>query len=267
MIRRASLILFTALFLVSSALAARPVIGVTVSARDRGGYEYVSLSASVIDSIDEAGGLPVLLPPIKSLSEIDGYVTMVDGFVFTGGADINPARYGEKPHETVSILLERREDFDFALMERALASGKPVLGICLGMQEMNVACGGTLIQDIPSETDSTLVHRGEGSGHDVILEKDSRLAGFVGETEFPVNSRHHQAVERVGEGLRVVAKAPDGIIEGIEKSNHPFAIGVQWHPESMMEAPHRRLFRELVFAARSDSSSGEVEEASSGGGE
>ncbi len=229
---------------------AKPVIGMNLAVKNRDGYEYVSLGTNVFDVIVEAGGVPVLLPPVESLEDIDRYVGMVDGFVFTGGADIDPARYGEEPHEKTSILIPRRENFDFALMEAALESGKPVLGICLGMQEMNVACGGTLIQDIPTETETSEIHRGENSGHEVVIDADSKLGGILGKMRFPANSAHHQAVEVPGKGLKVVAKSPEGIVEGIERTDLPFALGVQWHPEAMSGDPHQRLFAALIEAAR-----------------
>lgn len=234
----------------------KPVIGINmdVRVRDDGGVSF-SPSTSCIEAVEAAGGLPVMLPALKSPEEAARYADVVDGFVFVGGPDIDPARYGEEPHETAKLLPPRRELFDFALMDAALDSGKPMLCICLGMQELNVALGGTLIQDIPSEAKEPLMHRQDGEGpkamHDVNLAEGAKLRRILEAETMTVNSYHHQACDTLGASAVVVAKSPDGIVEAIEVKDHPFAIGVQWHPEFMEDdAAQQRIFSTLVEAAR-----------------
>ncbi|MBX3729181.1 MAG: gamma-glutamyl-gamma-aminobutyrate hydrolase family protein [Candidatus Sumerlaeia bacterium] len=239
------------------ALGERPVIGINVVVSSREGSDYVSMSvgAAYVDAVVAAGGLPVLVPSVLSDEHLARYIEMVDGFVLTGGADISPARYGQDPHPTVSLLHPRREEFDFKFLESALATGKPVLGICLGMQQLNVLKGGSMIQDIPSQTTSTINHRPSQPigqhAHDVEVVPGTRLHALLGTTSLRVNSLHHQACIVSPESNVVVsAVAPDGIVEAIELPDHPFALGVQWHPESLAsEDPHLNLFRALVEQA------------------
>ncbi len=230
----------------------RPVIGINTDFRTgETGYTTVVVGANYVDAVLAAGGLPVLIPAVLSVEEAARYAELVDGFVFIGGADIAPARYGQEPHETTRIMSPRREDFDFALMEAALATRKPMLAICLGMQELNVALGGSMVQDIPAMTDSTLIHKGEGSGHEVMIEPGTRLHSIVGADRIAVNSMHHQACSGVPHGATIAARAPDGIVEAYELADHPFAIAVQWHPEGIQEQPEqRRLFEALVNASK-----------------
>lgn len=244
--------ILTALVIAPVSAEEKPVIGITMSySVSESGLGSVRLTIPTVDAVTEVGGVPVLLPPIQSEGDVDRFFDIVDGFIFTGGADIDPSVYGQEKHETTNILPERREDFDLMLMKKVLESDKPVLGICLGMQEMNVACEGTLIQDIPSQTDSTLIHKGEGSGHDVEVIEETMLRDLLGGVTFSVNSMHHQAVDKVGEGLKITAKSPDGIVEGIEKTDHPYAIGVQWHPEYLTDNESQlNIFRGLIKAAK-----------------
>jgi len=249
--------------LVSAPVSAeqKPVIGITMSYTvSESGLGSVRLTIPTVDAVTEVGGVPVLLPPIKSEEDVERFFDIVDGFIFTGGSDINPATYGQEKHETTNILPERREEFDLMLMKKVLDSDKPVLGICLGMQEMNVACKGTLIQDIPSQTNSTLIHKGKDSGHEVEIVDGTMTRDLLGGLTFAVNSMHHQAVDELGEGLTITAKSPDGIIEGIEKSDHPYAVGVQWHPEYLTEDESQmNLFRGLIKAAKEGMESSEAE--------
>jgi putative glutamine amidotransferase len=239
------------------ALADRPVIGINVIVSSREGSDYVSMSvgAAYVDAVVAAGGLPVLVPAVLSDEHLAHYVEMMDGFVLTGGADISPSRYGQDPHPTVSLLHPRREAFDFLFLERALATGKPVLGICLGMQQMNVLKGGSMIQDIPSQTTTTIDHRPSQPigqhAHDIEVIPGTRLHALLGTTALRVNSLHHQAcIVSPESNIVVSALAPDGIVEAIELPDHPFALGVQWHPESLAsEEPHLNLFRALVEQA------------------
>ncbi len=178
-----------------------------------------------------------------------------DGVVLAGGLDVDPARYGvREAHPSVEVD-PRRDATDFAAFEKARREGLPVLGICRGLQVVNVAMGGTLHQDIPSEHPTAVVHNvpekhPERRDHDVEVKAGTLLSEVAQAPEIPVNSRHHQAVEELAPGLRVSAVAPDGLIEAFE-SREPWLIAVQWHPENLRKDPvSRRLFAEFARAVR-----------------
>ena len=217
----------------------RPVIGIASVMTD----DYVR-------AVRDGGGLPVVLPADGGgQGLIDGYLGMLDGLLLPGGADISPAEYGEQPHPSVTLLDPDRHAFEKALGQAWIGrTKKPLLGICLGGQWINVLHGGTLVQDIPSEFH--VDHR--DTNHIVTLEAASRLAGVFGTTRLEVNSSHHQAVRKAGKGLRVVARSPDGIVEAIESTDPGrFLIGVQWHPERLTETHplQRKLFQAFAAAA------------------
>lgn len=232
----------------------RPIIGINTSIDENGGRDSVSTRVTYVDAIVKAGGLPLLLPAIEDEAAISDYVALCDGLVFIGGGDISPERYGRSRHPMENPLSARRENFDFALIEKTLAEQKPFLAICLGCQEVNVALGGTLIQDIASQTDSKIRHStrqpGEIVRHKVRILEDSLLFRIVGRKEIESNSSHHQAIERPGNGLRVVAQTEDGIVEALELENYPFGLGIQWHPEALVtEEEHFAIFKAFVEAA------------------
>ena len=204
-----------------------------------------------IRAVRDHGGIAVILPNTDgSADAIDGYLQELDGLVMPGGLDIPPKEYGARPHPTVSVLSDERYYFEKALVSRWIQeTDKPLLGICLGGQWINVASGGTLIQDIPSEVGSN--HR--GVTHAITIEPDSRLGRIFGSEGFEVNSSHHQAVGKLGEGLRVVARSPDGVVEATETTDpRRFLIGVQWHPERLIDTdPNQaRLFEAFIEAAK-----------------
>ena len=182
----------------------------------------------------------------------------LDGLLLPGGGDIMPTRYDETPHMKLGSTEPERDELELAFSRWALEEGKPVLGICRGIQVMNVAAGGSLYQDIPSQFRTRLRHATDLSlarqtiAHDIAIEPQSRLAGLVGGEPLPVNSWHHQAIKDLGGGFVVTARAADGIIEAFESPQHPFAIGVQFHPEDLYESDERvrRLFRAFVDACR-----------------
>ncbi len=207
-------------------------------------------SDTYVLAIREAGGIPIVLPNGDGSPErIKEYLDLVDGLLMPGGADIPPSEWGEEQHPTTKLLDEDRYLFEKELISEWInKTDKPLLGICLGSQWINVAHGGSLVQDIPSEFG--VVHK--GTTHPVDLEEDSRLREIFGETTFEVNSLHHQAVREVGKGLRVVARSPDGIIEATETTDKDrFLIGVQWHPEKIIETDKKQanIFRAFVEAA------------------
>jgi len=192
------------------------------------------------------GGVPVILPTIDSGETMNGYLQRLDGLVLIGGDDIPPQAYGEQPHETVEVLAPQRYEFERKLIARWLAGGKPVLGVCLGMQFTNVVSGGTMIQDIPTEIGKTVDHR---KHHRVRIEPGSLLAGLLGGTEASVLSNHHQAVDGLGKNLRVIARSDDGVAEAMERVDGGFGLFVQWHPEAMTDRAHRdAIYGALVRA-------------------
>lgn len=228
----------------------------------RGGDEPLIGIASLtsdtyIRAVRDSGGIPVVLPNTDgSVEMIDEYLERLDGLILPGGADIPPSEYGEETHETVNLLDDERFQFEKAISKAWIEqSDKPILGICLGSQWINVASGGSLVQDIPSELGA--IHRDPENPitHPVELEPDSRLAEILGATKFDVNSLHHQAVDEnagLGKNLRVVARAPDGVVEATESTDPDrFLIGVQWHPEKLMpdDARQAKLLKAFIEAA------------------
>ena len=232
----------------------KPVIGIGSDVSHvEGKRDRVFVYVNYAEALRRAGAIPVIIAPQpENAAEV---VEGLDGIVLAGGPDCDPAAYNESRHETVTEVLDpRRQSNDLALAKAARERGIPTLGICLGMQLMNVAAGGSLIQDIESHLETEIRHESlpEDRGrHDVIIEKGTKLASILPEVELNVNSSHHQAVKDAGAGLRITAHAPDGIVEGLEDPRHPFYVGVQWHPEDMVgEASADALFGALIAAAR-----------------
>ncbi len=221
----------------------------------------VALCRSLDDylkSIKRAGGDPrVLDPATDRATEV---VESVHGLLLTGGADVDPARYGEERQSTVAVIDPQRDQFEIELIGLAVAKGVPVFGICRGLQILNVALGGDLHQDLSSQTSTTLEHSKPSPlnavAHEVWVSRGSVLASLMreklaGADSCGVNSRHHQAVRRVADGFEVTATAPDGVIEGIEHRGLPFCVAVQWHPENFWRTGEfRELFEGFVEAAR-----------------
>lgn len=231
----------------------KPIIGIGSDVAHKDGQRDRAFAyTTYTEALRRAGAMPVVIPPQpENAAEI---VRELDGLLLAGGDDCDPTAYGEQPHPTVEPMDPRRQSNELALAHAARERGIPTLGICLGVQVMNVAAGGTLIQDIASEMDTDIDHASEPSDrnrHEVLVEKGTRLASILGNKELNVNSSHHQAIRNVGDGLRVTAHAPDGVIEGLEDPSHPFYVGVQWHPEDMSsERSAAALFGAFVDAAR-----------------
>jgi putative glutamine amidotransferase len=196
--------------------------------------------------VADNGGVPVVLPTVDEERVLKRYMEVLDGLVLIGGDDIPPQAYGEQPHETVVPLEEHRYEFERKLIARWLASGKPLLGVCLGMQFSNVVAGGTMVQDVPSEIGTAVDHR---KYHRVLIEPQSALANILGAHEASVLSNHHQAVDDLGRNLRVIARSDDGVIEALERTDGRFGLFVQWHPEAMTDRAHRdAIYGALVRA-------------------
>jgi putative glutamine amidotransferase len=241
----------------------KPLIGVTpdFNAGDRkewGGREATFfLRARYIRAIEDLGGVPVILPLAEDHADRRRLLEGVDGLLLTGsGPDLAPSLYGERQRYTFHVMSRRRADFELDVARMAASSQLPVLGICGGMQAINVAFGGSLIQDIATQAGSSLPHRQKASAtelsHTVDVAPKSLLRRILGQARIRVNSSHHQSVKRVAPSLVASAVASDGIIEAIESPKHRFLLGVQWHPEFLYDryAFHRKLFQALVKAAR-----------------
>jgi putative glutamine amidotransferase len=231
----------------------KPLIGIASDVLHLDGErDRAFVFTTYIESLKRAGAVPVLIPPQpeNAADVIDG----LDGLLLAGGDDCDPAAYGEEKHPTSEPMDPRRQTNDLRLAKLARERGIPTLGICLGVQVMNVAAGGSLIQDIGSAVETDIDHASEPSDrhrHEVLIDGATKLGGILGARELNVNSSHHQAVGRVADGLRVTAHAPDGIVEGLEDPAHPFYVGVQWHPEDMPgEASASAIFGAFVDAAR-----------------
>ena len=231
----------------------KPLIGIGSDVQSpTGERERAFVYLTYVEALRRAGAIPVVIPPQpENAAEL---VHELDGILLAGGYDCDPKAYGEQPHPTVELMDARRQSNDVSLAKYARDRGIPTLGICLGVQVMNVAAGGTLVQDINSEMETEIEHASEPEDrarHDVIIEQGTKLAGILDRHELNVNSSHHQAIRRVGEGLRVTALAPDGVVEGLEDPRHPFYVGVQWHPEDMSgDSSASSLFGAFVEAAR-----------------
>ena len=205
-------------------------------------YEYVEL-------VTRAGGLPVLLPPPGAGALPVEVLDRVDALVLAGGRDVDAHRYGAEPHETADAPATDRDDWELALTAAALDRGMPLLGICRGAQVMTVALGGTLVQHVP-DLPAASAHKhgpGEFASHTVRTVDGSRVASALG-GDAVVSCYHHQAVERLPDGLRATAYAEDGVVEAVELDGDGFAVGVQWHPEQTLD--DLRLMESLVGAAR-----------------
>jgi len=200
----------------------------------------MALGMTYLQAIERAGAVPVVLPPC--VSDLESLIARLDGVCLSGGPDLDPEAYGARErHAELGPTEPSLDAFELALARAALGRGMPLLGICRGSQALNVACGGTLHQHLPGHRQS---EPGPTTTHEVEVLAGTRLAGLIGRGSYAVNSFHHQAVDEVGQGLRVAALAADGMVEAIE-GGAGFAIGVQWHAETLADA---RLFEALVSA-------------------
>jgi putative glutamine amidotransferase len=264
----------------------KPMIGVTVSEirakedaqRVRHGeprQTEMTLGLSYMRAVERAGGLPVALPPLKP-ENVDQLLDKLSGLLLTGGPDLDPACYGSEPHPELGPIDHDVDVFEVALCRHADRRGMPILGICRGAQVLNVARQGSLIQHLP-DLGGAVEHRqlepGDRTTHEVQVAPDSALAQTTGGGPVDVNSFHHQAIDRLGLGLRPVAWARDGVIEAVEGTDDGhLVLGVQWHAETLIEAAEQlALFERLVVAAeltaRGSSGAGETEHTAQSSGE
>jgi putative glutamine amidotransferase len=235
----------------------RPLVGINTDyLAPKTGSPYARVNAGYFDAVLAAGGLPILLPPVRkdNFAELDTLLDMLAGVILVGGADLDPRRLGQPLTNAVTPMPARREESDRYLLTKIVERRMPVLGIGVGMQLLNVYFGGTLFTHLPIDYPKAMPHTDPTGGphrHMVNVEPDSYLEEMYGATELRVNSTHHQAVNQVGKRLRVGAKAPDGVIEAIETTDDTwFCVGVQWHPEcDTASALDRQIFDCFVQAA------------------
>lgn len=219
----------------------------------------MGLSNSYLQALKNAGLIPVLLPPVCDFSTARSALARFDGLLLTGGGDIDPSYYGSLPRHELRGLNRQRDESEIALVRAAKEMRLPTLGICRGIQIVNVAFGGTLIQDIAKDCPDALAHDGAPRAtrtHPVILEPGSLAAKAVATGSLDVNSLHHQSIDSLGEGLRITGRAPDGIVEAAESSDPEWwALCVQWHPEDLvqdLQSPDRGIFSALAHRISSD---------------
>jgi putative glutamine amidotransferase len=235
-----------------------PLIGITTSVTVDKSPERAYVNIAYIRAVQDAGGIPLLLPPHLTAPVQAALWERLDGLVLTGGGDIDPARFGQARHPKTDDVAPARDELELGLTRRALDEDVPLFAICRGLQVLNVALGGTLVQDLPSERPSSIAHSQREPRHESthavkVMGEGTRLGRVLGSLEVSVNSMHHQAIDRLGFGLREVAWSPDGVIEGVElPGDDHFVLGVQWHPEELVghDQAARNLFTALVEAAR-----------------
>ncbi|MBK8985139.1 MAG: gamma-glutamyl-gamma-aminobutyrate hydrolase family protein [Chloroflexi bacterium] len=240
--------------------AQKPIIGCTVyrsAGSKEGSSAIMALTEAYIEAVCQAGGIPLMIPLGLETADLQRLLALVDAVLLPGGGDVDPVYYQQPMNDWMQRVDADRDRVEIWAAQTAVAQQKPLLAICRGHQVLNVALGGTLWADIPSQIPGALGHDYDNvkprnyAAHTVEIAPDSRLAAALGVTHTAVNSLHHQAIRDLAPGLKAVAAAPDGIIEGVEAPDHPFAIGVQWHPEWLVadNPAMQHLFRGFVTAA------------------
>lgn len=235
----------------------QPIIGIMATIHELHNVPgFTHLDNNYVLPVSMAGGVPIVIPTHLTDAEADRIVDLCDGFLFSGGIDISPSFFGEDAHAGIEDCHYGLDLVQFTLIKKVLAARKPLLGICRGEQLLNVACGGTLYQDLGEQPGVFIKHRQQTPfrdvAHRVTIAEDSELAKLLG-TSTMVNSYHHQAVKEAGEGVRITAYSADHVAEAIELPDYPFAVGVQWHPERMVSMGDRTmlpLFEKLIEAAQ-----------------
>lgn len=238
-------------------ISGRKVVGITCGTRPAKGKSGPgqALNRAYVWAVERAGGVPVILPVTTEAESIGRYLDLLDGLLLSGGVDVDPACYGEPPHPELGTVDADRDTTELPLVRAALERDMPIFAICRGIQVLNVALGGTLYQDLPSERPGDIVHAQDTleiprdtASHSITVEPYSRLAEIVGEGEMRVNSFHHQALRTVAAPLTVTAYALDGVIEAVESRAHRYLVAVQFHPEetSIHDAKSQHLFDAFV---------------------
>ncbi|MFQ5869833.1 MAG: gamma-glutamyl-gamma-aminobutyrate hydrolase family protein [Candidatus Zixiibacteriota bacterium] len=240
----------------------RPLIGITINEEPEGQrrrfptpFSFDFVKRQYFELVESSGGSPVLIPGLKDHRLAKELVSQLAGLLLSGGIDLHPKYYRQRKVENVGRVASFRDRLEIELIGEAMKRKLPTFAICRGMQVLNVALGGTLYQDLSLYPSRTLRHHQRGHVdynlyHRVEVDRGSHLRRILGQSSLKVNSSHHQVVNRLGKDLKAVARAPDGVIEGIESSGDSFTLGVQWHPEAMPRREStRRLFKAFVAAA------------------
>jgi putative glutamine amidotransferase len=233
----------------------KPIIGITSSV---GKNESTTVAAAYVNAVVKSGGTPIVLPNLTNEEDVERLANLIDGLLVTGGGDIDPTLFNEEPHLGLGEITPDRDTFEMAIIPKMLVANKPILGICRGIQILAIATGGDMYQDVYSQIpDRTLLQHQQQAprsyaSHFVTVTDQSLLQKIVGATKFKVNSFHHQTVRNPGKGFLVTAVSSDGLVEAIESTEHRFAVGVQWHPECLLEKDDtisQKIFGAFVKAA------------------
>lgn len=234
----------------------QPIIGITTNqGKNINDHPTSYLLHSYVKAIMQAGGVPVLIPSLLAENGWDALYSRLDGILLSGGGDIALDHFKGEQHPRIDEVDPARDAVELNLFRAAASDGKPFLGICRGCQLVNVGLGGTLYTHLPDQFPGALDHAYPGNMrtvlvHEVKIEEGTRIADILGEPIVKVNSHHHQGLKDIAPSLRVAGHAPDGLVEAIELTNHPFGLAVQWHPEWLTDQePTRNLFRKFVEAA------------------
>lgn len=230
----------------------KPLIAITPQT-GKDSNDYVC-KEHYVAGILRAGGIPVILPFTEDAEDIEQIVHRFDGLLLAGGPDFDPALYGEEKMPQCGRIFPIRDGFELKMIPAWLKSGKPVLAICRGMQALNIAQGGTLYQDIPTQIPSEICHQmtevSNKTIHSVDISPDTPLFSVFGKEKVMVNSYHHQSVKTLGDGFVVMARAQDGVIEAMYRPDHKFCLALQWHPERLEDADTALLFKTFIAAAK-----------------
>ncbi len=230
----------------------KPIIAITPSYDER----RVLINRAYMDAVQQSGGIPLLLNLSFDADVMESYAQIADGFLFTGGDDVDPRKYGETIHEGFGDFCHERDTLELPLVKRVYELKKPMMGICRGIQTINVAFGGTLYQDIPIEFSKKMKHAQPAPynvpSHTVNVLEGTELFDIVGDSLCEVNSMHHQSVKKLADGWRISALAPDGTVEAIELPDYPFALGIQWHPEQLFPVNDKAklIFKSFIEACK-----------------
>ncbi len=239
--------------------ASRPVIGIPARSvvDSSNGFRYSGIPLTYSNAVERAGGAPVLIPLQLSEPTLRAIYSRIDALLLAGGVDVHPKEFGEEVAPYCGEIDPARDETELRVTRWALDDGHPILGICRGIQMLNVAAGGSLYQDIPSQLQTDISHayrKGDPynlRAHPVEFEPSSRVAQVFGTTRLDVNSLHHQSLKKIAPGLRVIARAPDGVVEAVESEDERFIVGVQFHPELLDDDERmNRLFEAFVASAR-----------------
>ncbi|MEI3604121.1 gamma-glutamyl-gamma-aminobutyrate hydrolase family protein [Pseudogracilibacillus sp. SE30717A] len=234
-----------------------PVIGITPSINEDSHTYFVNIDN--MNAIVQSGGTPIILPLIASTNNINQIADMIDGLYLTGGNDIDPTLFNEEPHPKLGRINPARDEYEIALTKKMIEQNKPVLGVCRGSQILNIALGGTMYQDIYSQKEGELLQHQQNapadhSSHYIHVAENSLLSRLVGKDKIKVNSRHHQANDKLGSALTVSGTASDGVIEAIEGDSETFVLGLQWHPENLInkgDESSKNIYAGFIQACKS----------------